>query len=409
MLTKGGTKLLDFGLAKLNLSPVSALSALPTQDSPVTMPGTILGTLPYMAPEQLEGGETDARTDIFAFGAVVHEMVTGRRAFEGKSQASLIGAIMHGEPASLATLQPTSPPALDRLIRTCLAKDPDERWQSAKDIRRELEWIVTGDTRASAPATTASAPQSTAWRRAMPLVSATLLGGVVTGLVVWRLAGPVPTAPAVSRFVITLPESAPLASQAGYDLIISPDGRRITYLANDAERGRMLFMRDIDALDARVVPGTDNAEDPFFSPDGAWIGFERGTALVKVATAGGPPLEIVDAGQTITGGTFAPDETIIFGTNNGLYRVSAGGGASPERIAPERDAETYLSPLVLPGGRALVFVVRKLGQVGGETDRLVLRSLENGEERALFAGSIPLCILRSPGVRARHDAHGRAI
>ena len=269
MLTKGGAKLLDFGLAKLNAAPVVGGRRRSHADTrPSSSPGRARSSArcTYMAPEQLEGGETDARTDIFAFGAVALRDGHRQAGVRGEESSEPDRRDYHGEPASLATLQPTSPPALDRLIRTCLAKDPDERWQSAKDIRRELEWIVTGDTRASAPVTAASAPRSTGWRRAMALVSATLLGGVVTGLVVWRLAGPVPTAPAVSRFVITLPESAPLASQAGYDLIISPDGRRITYLANDAERGRMLFMRDIDALEAQVVPGTENAEDPFFSP-----------------------------------------------------------------------------------------------------------------------------------------------
>ncbi|MBI3049633.1 MAG: serine/threonine-protein kinase [Acidobacteria bacterium] len=386
MLTRSGAKLLDFGLAKLKVSPVSALSALPTQDSPITVPGTILGTMQYMAPEQLEGAEADARTDIFAFGAVLYEMVTGRRAFEGKSQASLIGAIMSGEPAPIAKLQPTSPPALERLIQTCLAKDPDERWQSAKDIRRDLAWIADSRAPVSAPAPAVVAPRPAAWRRAMPLVGAALLGSAVTGLIAWGLNVLEPaSSPMLSRFVIIPPESAPLSNQGGYDVIISPDGHRIAYLA-DAERGRMLFVREIDALEARPVPGTENAQDPFFSLDGAWIGFERGTALVKVAASGGPPLEIVDTGVGITGGGWGVGDTIIFATNDGLFRVPAGGGGSAERIAPGREGEQYLSPRVLPGGHAVIFHVRKAGDLSGESDRIGVLSLETSDQRILLAG-----------------------
>ncbi len=397
MLTRSGgpsgppiVKLLDFGLAKLNVSPLSALSALPTQDSPITVPGTILGTMQYMAPEQLEGGEADARTDIFAFGAVLYEMVTGRRAFEGKSQASLIGAIMTSEPAPLAKLQPTSPPALERLIKTCLAKDPDDRWQSAKDIRRELAWIVEDDSPARAQAPAVKPPQPARWRRAMPWVAGTLLGSVVTGLVVWGLNAVGPESSAmISRFIITPPENAPLAN-LGRDLIISPDGRRVVYVAVDAERGQMLYVRDIDALEARVLPGTENATDPFFSPDGTWIGFERGTTLVKVAAAGGPPLEIFDAGRQILGGAWAADDTVIFAKDDGLYRVPSGGGGSAERLTSEpEEGQGYILPQVLPGGRAVIFHVRKLGAPTGETDRLGVLSLETGEQRILIGGGHP--------------------
>jgi len=220
MLTKSGTKLLDFGLAKLHASPVSTLSVLPTQQSPLTAAGTILGTLQYMAPEQLEGAEADARTDIFAFGAVVYEMVTGRRAFEGKSQASLIGAIMTGEPTSIAALQPTSPPVLERLIKACLAKDPDERWQSAKDIRRELAWIVEGGAQWNAQVRATIVAQPPAWRRAMPWVAGALLGSVAAAVIAWSVTPREPTtAPLISRFVIIPPDSAPLSNQGGYDVI----------------------------------------------------------------------------------------------------------------------------------------------------------------------------------------------
>src|ERR1700730_11295978 len=169
MLTKSGTKLLDFGLAKLKQEAAPAnvqLSQLPTANEPLTAQGTIVGTLQYMAPEQLEGKEVDARTDIFAFGAVVYEMATGKRAFEGRTQASVIGAIMSSEPPVISSLQPMTPPALDRVVKRCLAKDPDERWHSAKDLCDELKWIAEGGLQAGVPAPVASRRklwQSLAW------------------------------------------------------------------------------------------------------------------------------------------------------------------------------------------------------------------------------------------------------
>src|SRR6202162_6140629 len=172
MLTKSGTKLLDFGLAKLKqeVAPVIPDSQLPTMKSAITGEGTILGTLQYMAPEQVEAKEVDARTDIFAFGAVVYEMATGKRAFEGKSQASVIGAIMSSDPPSMSSLQPMTPPALDRVIKRCLAKEPDERCQSAKDLTDELRWIAEGGSQAGMPAPVASRRRT--WERIAWAISA---------------------------------------------------------------------------------------------------------------------------------------------------------------------------------------------------------------------------------------------
>jgi serine/threonine-protein kinase len=387
MLTKSGAKLLDFGLAKLKTPAVSAWSAVPTQDSPITVPGTILGTMQYMAPEQIEGHEADGRTDIFAFGAVVYEMATGKKAFEGKSQASLIGAILKDDPRPISSLQPMSPPALDRVVKKCLAKDPDARWQSARDLRDELQWTVEAGSQVAAPNPKTSAPQQAGWQRAMPWVAGVLLGGAVTGFGVWGLTDVEPTSGLpISRFVITPPEGAPLTQLGGRNVMISPDGRRIVYVGEDANRGRLLFVRDIDAIEGRAVPGTENATDPFFSPDGAWIGFERGTALVKVAVNGGPPVEIVDTGAAILGSAWGVDDTVIFAKDDGLYRVSAGGGGSVERLTPE--GQGYIAPYVLPGGKAVVFHMRK--GADWASDRLGVLSLETGEQRILIGGGGPL-------------------
>ena len=290
----------------------------------------------------------------------------------------------------MSTLQPAAPPALDRLIKACLAKDPDDRWQSAKDVRRGLEWIAEGRSQVSAPTPAAVARlQRPTWRRAIPWVVGMLLGGAVAGVAVLRLnRGEPASPPPTTRFVVAPPDDAALTNQAGRDVIISPDGRRIAFLANDARRGRMLFVRDIDALEARVVPETENAQDPFFSPDGAWIAFERETTLVRVPATGGPAQEIFDAGVGISA-TWSDADTIVFATNDGLYRVPAGGG-SVERLALEREGEQYLSPKVLPGGRAVVFYVRRTGDLSGNTDRLGVLSLETREVRMLLEGANPL-------------------
>src|SRR3984893_10388978 len=215
MFTKSGTKLLDFGLAKLKQEAAPAIpdSQLPTMKSAITAEGTILGTLQYMAPEQLEGKEVDARTDIFAFGAVVYEMATGQRAFEGKSQASLMVAILEREPPAMSSLQPMTPPALDRVVKKCLAKDPEERWQNAHDLMSELKWIAEGGSQVTlAPTAAAKGVRALGRRGLIVSVGALLVGSVVTGLAIWNLKpSPSPLLQPVSRLTITLPSGQQLA------------------------------------------------------------------------------------------------------------------------------------------------------------------------------------------------------
>src|SRR2546422_6389589 len=216
MLTKSGVKLLDFGLAKAvgPVSQQSGLTSLPTMAHAqnLTQEGTILGTFQYMAPEQLEGKEADARTDIFAFGAVLHEMATGMKAFSGTTQASLIGAILHTEPASISTIQPMTPPALDRVVKTCLAKDPEDRWQSAHDIVNELKWIAEGGSRPSLPAPVAARRPLRA-SLAGP-IAGFLVGALAAGLGIlwWQARKPAREAPKPAWLSMTLPSDAPLAS-----------------------------------------------------------------------------------------------------------------------------------------------------------------------------------------------------
>src|SRR6266852_8254662 len=298
MLTKSGTKLLDFGLAKLrrDAAPAIPLSQLPTATAKeaVTQVGTILGTLQYMAPEQLEAKEADARTDIFAFDALVYEMATGKRAFEGKSQASVIGAILKDDPPPMSSLQPMTPPAVDRVVKKCLRKDPDERWQSARDVTDELKWIVEGGSQVTLAPTAPAKGIRALGRRALLLsVGILLLIAVLTGLAVWNLKI-LPPQP-VSRLVVTLPPGQQLAGlDSGPAVALSPDGTHLAYVATQVG-AQQIYLRAMDSLEAKAIPGTERAVNPFFSPEGQWLGFFVGQKLKKISVSGGAALTLGDA------------------------------------------------------------------------------------------------------------------
>jgi serine/threonine protein kinase len=266
MLTKSGAKLLDFGLAKLTqtASPSAvSLSQAPTVKDPITAQGMILGTLQYMAPEQVEGREVDARTDIFAFGTVVYEMATGKKAFEGKSQASVIGAILKDDPPPISSLQPMTPPALDRGVKKCLAKEPDDRWHAAKDLCDELKWIAEGGSQAGI-----STPAMVAHRKNR----ARLVGAVAAIAVVVALAMAfasfhrLPTDRLATKLSVLPPANAAIASDSAP--AISPDGRRLAFVARDSSGKSLLWVRPLDSLTAQPLAGTEDARQPFWSPDG---------------------------------------------------------------------------------------------------------------------------------------------
>ena len=365
MITKSGAKLLDFGLAKLNASAPVQLSNATAVPDLLTASGTILGTLQYMAPEQLEGKPVDHRADIFSFGAIVYEMATGKKAFEGASQARLIGAILKDEPGPISTLQPLSAPVFDALIATCLAKDPDERWQSAGDIGRQLRLLQSGSSQPSLSASSAATLAAAATARprdsrglayALIAVAAAAVGAAA----VWGLRRPTPPAPLpVSRFVITPPADAPLANVRGDDVAISPDGRRIAYLTRNRS-GPRIYVRDLDSLDARAIAGTDTPSigTPFFSADGRSLAFATAADLMRVGLDSGTPLAITKLPSGPSGGGFwAPDGTVVFSTW-ALYRVSASGGGTPERLTPDGTA-AVVGPSLLPGGRGVLFGFRE--------------------------------------------------
>jgi hypothetical protein len=396
MLTKTGTKLLDFGLAKLKqeVAPANAqLSQLPTASDPLTAKGSIVGTLQYMAPEQLEGKEVDARTDIFAFGAVVYEMATRKRAFEGKTQASVISAIMSSDPPPMSSLQPMTPPALDRVVKRCLAKDADERWQSANDLTNELKWVAEGISPASAESATPVARNRMLRRWGL---AAGLAGLVVLGITLRSLISTPPAlARPTARLLVELPATEPLALGPNLEPIaLTPDGSRLAYVAR---RGGVtqLFMRSIDSFDAKPIPGTEGATNAFFSPDGQSVGFvtasagPEGAELKKLSLGGGAPLTISSV-IADRGASWGPDDTIIFTpyTNSGLFRVPAAGGMPKPLTVPDHKAGEYghLWPQILPGGKAVLFTI--WAGVGGiNRARIAVLSLKTGERRVLIEGA----------------------
>jgi eukaryotic-like serine/threonine-protein kinase len=373
MLTKAGTKLLDFGLAKLAQggAPVTPVSQLPTMQNAITSEGTILGTLQYMAPEQVEAKEVDARTDIFAFGAVVYEMATGRKAFEGKSSASVMAKIMEAEPPPISLLQPMTPPQLDRVVKTCLAKDPDERWQTASDLCRELKWISDGSSQTGIPMAVEAGP---AWKKYLQWVAAfaiAIVSAVGSALYVRHLTPPTAR---IVRFTIAAPEKAPFALNPAF-LSISPDGSKLAFVAGiggvgpatAGTSGVQLWIRSLDSPTTQALPGTEGASQPFWSPDSQYVGFFADAKLKKISVSGGPPQILADApssntaGASSTGGTWNREGVILFTANiksETVNRVSDAGGVSSlvTTLDVSRSELAHLWPQFLPDGKHFLYL-----------------------------------------------------
>jgi Tol biopolymer transport system component/predicted Ser/Thr protein kinase len=390
MLTKSGAKLLDFGLAKLKKDTAPAnitLSKVPTEDA-VTAQGTILGTLQYMAPEQLEGKEVDARTDIFAFGVVVYEMATGKKAFEGKSQASLIAKILETNPPPMSSLQPMTPPALDRVVKRCLAKEPDERWQSASDLTHELKWIAESGSQIpsqmSAPVKGIRALGL--GRRPIILgLVALLFGAMIASLAIWNLK-PAPPRP-VTRTVITLPPGQQLAGlDSGPAVALSPDGTHLAYAARQGST-QQLYLRAMDSLEVKAIQGTEGAAEPFFSPDGQWIGFFAGDKLKKVAVSGGAAVALGDATTQPYGASWGSQGIIAFASafSGVLQQVSDAGGAPQPLTHLEKGEGSHRWPEFLPGGKAVLFSAGTIGANWGNP-QVAVQSVATGERRNLVQG-----------------------
>jgi Tol biopolymer transport system component/predicted Ser/Thr protein kinase len=389
MLTKTGTKLLDFGLAKLKqeIDPATPLSQLPTMQNAITGEGTILGTLQYMAPEQVEGKEVDARTDIFAFGTVVYEMATGKKAFEGKTSASVMAAILKDEPPAMSSLQPVTPPALDRVVKTCMAKEPDERWQTAGDLCRELKWIVEGGSQVvSTPTVPVKGIYALGKRALIFGLGSLLLVAVVASLVTWYLK-PSPPQP-VTRTVINLPPGQQLAGMdSGPSLAISPDGTHLAYVARQGGT-QQLYLRAMDSLDAKAIPGTEGAVNPFFSPDGQWLGFFASRKLMKISLNGGAALALANA-PFVGGASWGGHGTIAFSPSNAsaLQGVSDTGGVlQPLSLLGKGDASLRW-PDFLPGGKAVLFSSGTAGALFSNA-QVGVQPIGRGERKSLIQGGL---------------------
>jgi Tol biopolymer transport system component len=392
-LTKQGSKLLDFGLAKHAAASPAGATMLPTTPAHLTAAGTILGTFQYMAPEQLEGTEADARTDIFALGVVLYEMTTGRKAFEGKTQASLIASIIGKDPPPVASLQPAVPAALDRVIRVAMAKDPDERWQNARDIVRELKELSQGSvvSAAAGTAATATVPAVRMRRReaaAWTLTSLAIVAAGASGYL--QLRGGAANAE-VTRFTLTAPPKTEFISNTM--LAVSPNGRWIVFMAAAPNTPTELWLRSLDATEATRIAGTENAGVPFWSPDSRYIGFFADGKLKKVSSAGGPPVVLADApvaGANRGGGTWNADDIIVFQPKNDgpLYRVSGAGGVPVEatRLDASRKEVAHRYPSFLPDDKHFMYVAQPGGFiVVGALDSPETKVLLQADSKPVFA------------------------
>ncbi len=381
MLTKTGAKLMDFGLAKQSgPAPLAAaLTEMTMEQAKLTSEGMLVGTFQYMAPEQLEGKEADPRTDIFSLGELIYEMATGKPAFSGKSRASLIAAILTAEPQPMANLQPMTPVALERVVKKCLAKDPDERWQSASDLASELNWIAEGGSR---PGEAMRVPAGhTKWERATWMLAATFfLLTLASGAAWWTSS---------HRRLSTMyfHASVPFAAN---DVALSPDERTLVMVAySAAANDYMLWTYEVGGRRTTSLDGTQGAAYPFWSPDGKSIGFFADGKLKKVDVSGGQVQVLCDAPNG-RGGAWNRDGTIVFAPDalGALLRVSSSGGSPAEltKLDTSRSESGHRWPVFLPDGKHFIYLAANFSGRPG-INAIFLGSLDSTEKRFLVSTS----------------------
>ena len=398
MLTPAGAKLMDFGLAKpLAMQTATSGSAVPPSFtavatlsgpsplSPLTTAGSIVGTIQYMSPEQIEGKEADARSDIFAFGAVLYETVTGKRAFSGKSQISLASSILEGDPQPISGIKPLTPPAFEHVVTTCLQKNPEERFQTAHDIKLELLWIASdqlGPARVAAePAPASSKRERLGW---IAGVIAALIIGAVAATLLYR-----PTQPARAiRTVINPPEKTTLnlAGDSAGPPVLSPDGTTLAFTATGADGKTMLWVRPMNSLESRMLADTDDATFPFWAPDNRSIGFLADGKLKTIDISGGASLVICDA-QNGRGGAWGPGGAILFtpSVSAPIMRVSSTGGTPVSVTTLNNDLHTsHRWPFFLPDGKHFLYLAIHHDASKAANNTLYYASVDGGENRALL-------------------------
>jgi len=371
IITKHGVKVLDFGLAKLSTERLSSDSAssIDTMTEPITRAGAILGTLYYMSPEQVEGKETDERSDIFSFGAVFYEMITGQRPFTGDTQAAVLASVLKEPPPPMRQSQPAVPRQLERVVRKCLEKKPDDRWQSARDLKPMLEMIDLDAPQVGTGSSSVPIPIHTLSRKRWMwpgIAAVAVLSGAAALWTLW----PKP-APTLARFQVTLPENVDFSEYVS----VSPDGRKLVFNATGAQSG--LWIHDLNTLEWRKLAGTEGATSPFWSPDSRYLGFAVRNELKKIEAAGGPAQTLCTINAIIGSGAWSKDGVILFGSRGGsgpLRRVSAAGGVATDVTAIDRTRgeNAHSFPSFLPDGEHFLY----LRATGPATGGIYAGSLE---------------------------------
>jgi serine/threonine-protein kinase len=384
---EGQPKITDFGLAK---------SAKRTM---LTKTGTTLGTVAYMSPEQTRGEGVDHRTDIWSLGAVIYEMVTGQRAFKGDYEQAVVYSILNQQPEPMTALRTGVPMEMERIVTKAMAKDPADRYQHVDEMPVDLRALKAGlvgiSTASAAGAATApTGPPALRRRGTVLALGGLIVGAVISALAVWGLMRERPVKlQSVTRFAVTLPWDQELARNAP-PIAISPDGKFLAYVAHSGGGYPQLYLRPLDRLEAVVVPGTERAADPFFSPDGRWVGFFAEGKLKKVAVAGGVPMTISDALYAGTGASWGPDDTVVFPVteSSGLVRVPASGGAPEALTAPDLELGEvcHRRPHVLPEGNGVLFT-----KLTAEGSSLTVLNLKTGELRTLLSDVAEAIYLRT--------------
>lgn len=420
MLTKSGAKLLDFGLAKPlgtaagsgtgNGNTPSVFGAASTQSLPAPSPatplssaGAVLGTVPYMSPEQIQGIEADARADIFSFGVMLFEMVTGRRAFEGKTQSSIVGQILAVDPPPVCTLRPETPQGLDRVIRLCLDKDPDERIQTAHDLKLQLQGILEEPLPATQPAAVIPARQG--W---LPWVLAGVFAVAAIGLAVAYLLSPDTAQVSVHSYILP-PEKTTFLVTGNFSgpPMLSPDGRRVAFVAKDADGKQMLWIQPLNSAVAQPMSGTEGAGYPFWSPDSHYVAFFAAGKLNKLDASGGPPQALCDA-PSGRGGTWNSTGTIVFAPDNivGLSRVDAAGGTRIALTTLDAEENSHRWPDFLPDGNHFLYfahaaTIAESGVYLAALDSKERKLLLHNDSNAIYAAPGYLLFVRDNTLMAQ--------
>jgi len=384
--TDGFVKILDFGLAKLVPTSSESLSQMHTMGTPETHPGSVLGTVGYMSPEQASGQPVDFRSDQFSFGSILYEMATGKRAFQRATTVDTLSAILHEEPEAIGRLNREVPPPCRWIVDRCLAKDPEERYASTRDLARDLSSVrdhiseVSGSGEGTLAALPAAARRRSREQLAWGVAAVALLLAVAAMV---RYAHRAPTFAGPMRSSIVLPEKSNLRAAT-----LSPDGSRLAFVAKDSSGKNLLWIRPLDSLSVQPLSGTENPSFPFWSPDSRFIGFFADGKLKRIAASGGPPQTLCDAPRS-RGGTWNREGVILFAPigSGPLYRVSASGGlATPvTRFDPSRGEDTHRWPFFLPDGRHFLYLVASFGSNRQKENMgIYVGSLDSKEEKLLL-------------------------